>query len=494
MTYFKRMVSTILLIGSSINLTGCVDDHSPNYSQKPSANPSVQLSDKSDENAYVINISTMKIHRPACSSVDKSPENNIKYYIGDYENLISSGYTPCAKCNPQDWTPNLADSSGYDYDTERIIREGHPVLLDKIGVAESFWNNDLKANAVVVRNADDAEYPYAYLILDGSAFENDSDDKQIQSVQAWFYNCNDAEMFRLENGIEIIRSYLPLDIMEESYSLRESKYQNIWIDNWESDGTKKPNFQYDYYANYELNDDSSNLPPWISVHVYLDGWGLVQGSAVCTEQYQNDSADTYEWNYDYLTNNSDYNTGKSQWDFELLIQYPRPSGYPALKKGDHGDEVGWLQTALNKAMSAGIDVDCSFGGGTDAALREFQSRCGLGADGSAGFQTITTLIDIVSGNRKMPEKIVVTDPPVVINEKPVPQETPTPAPSQTPSQSPVAPISDGYYILNTSKMKIHKPTCSAIHSMNDENKQEYWGTVEELEAQGYTTCGKCHPR
>lgn len=73
-------------------------------------------------------------------------------------------------------------------------------------------------------------------------------------------------------------------------------------------------------------------------------------------------------------------------------------------------------------------------------------------------------------------------------------EPPATQPVQT--DSPRSPLitSDGYYILNTSKLTIHRPDCSAIHTMNEENKQEYYGTVEELEAQGYHCCGKCHPR
>ena len=87
-------------------------------------------------------------------------------------------------------------------------------------------------------------------------------------------------------------------------------------------------------------------------------------------------------------------------DNDLKIDYPRPSGNPVLKNGSNGPEVGWLQTALNKAMHAAIDVDCSFGGYTDSAVREFQSRCGLSVDGAAGPQTIAMLVDIVSGNKK----------------------------------------------------------------------------------------------
>lgn len=47
------------------------------------------------------------------------------------------------------------------------------------------------------------------------------------------------------------------------------------------------------------------------------------------------------------------------------------------------------------------------------------------------------------------------------------------------------------YILNTNSKKIHYPDCSSVSKMNDKNKQEYTGTLEDLLEDGYTTCGIC---
>ena len=49
------------------------------------------------------------------------------------------------------------------------------------------------------------------------------------------------------------------------------------------------------------------------------------------------------------------------------------------------------------------------------------------------------------------------------------------------------------FILNTHTMKYHYPTCSEVNRMKEENKASYHGTIEGIEAQGYTPCGKCHP-
>ncbi len=49
------------------------------------------------------------------------------------------------------------------------------------------------------------------------------------------------------------------------------------------------------------------------------------------------------------------------------------------------------------------------------------------------------------------------------------------------------------YILNTNTMKFHLPTCSSIKQMNEENKQEYTGSREDVISQGYEPCKRCNP-
>ena len=49
------------------------------------------------------------------------------------------------------------------------------------------------------------------------------------------------------------------------------------------------------------------------------------------------------------------------------------------------------------------------------------------------------------------------------------------------------------YVLNTSSKKIHRPTCSAIESMNPNKKKVYTGDISELLENGYTRCKTCNP-
>lgn len=50
-----------------------------------------------------------------------------------------------------------------------------------------------------------------------------------------------------------------------------------------------------------------------------------------------------------------------------------------------------------------------------------------------------------------------------------------------------------YYVLNTSSKKIHYPDCSYAEKLNEANKSEYTGDLQELIDSGYTTCGVCKP-
>lgn len=56
--------------------------------------------DNGEENNYVLNNNTKKFHRTECRSGDDISESNREDYIGDREELINKGYSPCKICNP----------------------------------------------------------------------------------------------------------------------------------------------------------------------------------------------------------------------------------------------------------------------------------------------------------------------------------------------------------------------------------------------------------
>lgn len=49
------------------------------------------------------------------------------------------------------------------------------------------------------------------------------------------------------------------------------------------------------------------------------------------------------------------------------------------------------------------------------------------------------------------------------------------------------------YILNTNTKKFHKPDCSSLSSMKEENKETFTGSRDELTQQGYEACKNCNP-
>ena len=51
----------------------------------------------------------------------------------------------------------------------------------------------------------------------------------------------------------------------------------------------------------------------------------------------------------------------------------------------------------------------------------------------------------------------------------------------------------GNYVLNTSSKKFHRPDCSGVESIKEDNRETFTGTRAELIAQGYSPCGTCKP-
>lgn len=60
---------------------------------------------------------------------------------------------------------------------------------------------------------------------------------------------------------------------------------------------------------------------------------------------------------------------------------------PTLRRGANGETVKKLQTLLNHAIGAGLDVDGNFGSKTEEAVKEFQRMNGLTVDGIVGPKT-----------------------------------------------------------------------------------------------------------
>ncbi|MCQ2418007.1 MAG: phage tail tip lysozyme [Oscillospiraceae bacterium] len=94
-------------------------------------------------------------------------------------------------------------------------------------------------------------------------------------------------------------------------------------------------------------------------------------------------------------------------DTELGIPYPRPTGSPVLQKGSKGDDVRWLQYALEKlGYTTPYGTDGDFGSATESIVKQFQTANGLDADGMAGPATIQKIVQRLKGN--VPAETTVT--------------------------------------------------------------------------------------
>ena len=72
------------------------------------------------------------------------------------------------------------------------------------------------------------------------------------------------------------------------------------------------------------------------------------------------------------------------------------SSSSVLRKGSKGENVKTLQRNLNAAIGAGLGVDGDFGSGTERAVKNFQSKYGLSADGIVGPATQKKLSEVVA--------------------------------------------------------------------------------------------------
>lgn len=94
---------------------------------------------------------------------------------------------------------------------------------------------------------------------------------------------------------------------------------------------------------------------------------------------------------------------KKKWTKEVIANQIKERGYKnysakvivrytgtgtkyrnCIKRGDNGAEVKKLQSFLNWAMNSGLVVDGDFGDKTDTAVRAFQTKCKITADGLFG--------------------------------------------------------------------------------------------------------------
>lgn len=95
-----------------------------------------------------------------------------------------------------------------------------------------------------------------------------------------------------------------------------------------------------------------------------------------------------------------------------------------------------------------------------------------------------------------PEPEPQPEPAPAPEPEPAPQPEPEPAPEPVPVAEPEpvqAEPASVNYVGNKNTGKFHSPSCSSVSDMNETNKLYWTGSREELIAQGYVPCARCHP-
>lgn len=100
----------------------------------------------------------------------------------------------------------------------------------------------------------------------------------------------------------------------------------------------------------------------------------------------------------------------SPWGIASIGHGSAPSGIPTgiYREGDSGWGVERLQSALNRALGAGLDVDGDFGPHTAAAVRELQTRAGITTDGIYGDDSEDALRDLLEDDMRLDDQLDVT--------------------------------------------------------------------------------------
>ncbi|WP_239442821.1 DNA/RNA non-specific endonuclease [Gordonibacter sp. An230] len=70
------------------------------YSDGTSRAQGEDQEEASDGGPYILNTSSMKIHRPGCGALENMADKNREESSATLEELIDQGYSPCGLCNP----------------------------------------------------------------------------------------------------------------------------------------------------------------------------------------------------------------------------------------------------------------------------------------------------------------------------------------------------------------------------------------------------------
>lgn len=98
-------IGIFVLLGILFSLCGIEEaDHPPTDSISAPLSTALSESPEADaragEHTFILNASTKKFHDPDCFSIRLMSESNKVWFVGQREEVLEMGYTPCGHCCP----------------------------------------------------------------------------------------------------------------------------------------------------------------------------------------------------------------------------------------------------------------------------------------------------------------------------------------------------------------------------------------------------------
>lgn len=173
----------------------------------------------------------------------------------------------------------------------------------------------------------------------------------------------------------------------------------------------------------------------------------------------------------FYPNNSTYENPPEEWNWTLiLLTYNRGDKEISVSDNYHLDSKPIYNTYDKNRETPNQEVN-SFDD-----LKTFMF--GISKELSA-VETTTTTTETTTETTTTTTTTTTAPPP------PATEPPPPPPPAE-----PV--IAESDYVLNTSTMKAHKTNCRDVGKIDAENRWDYYGTVEDIQSMGYSSCGHCH--
>lgn len=171
---------------------------------------------------------------------------------------------------------------------ELVSMDGHPILYDYLSTAHSFWDNYSNGRIDFPDEyTDDYKSGKTAIVIDAYlSLEHSKKEHMIQGFEIYL-----DEKISLESGLDLAKTYLPIDILEKWYHLSDSRcyyskeeetryYYLLYVPNEDDEEEiKKLNYNYAMLLLCLKNDEldymcikSTNTIPKYLYNYELEEW------------------------------------------------------------------------------------------------------------------------------------------------------------------------------------------------------------------------------